>query len=411
MITNHKFLFRWIFIYFFLYEFPSFLSYIEPISIINDAINGFYHNLVPWFGKEVLLLEQDINVVSNGSGDRTYNYIQVLIWFISSFAGACIWTLIGDKKWDYQKLNYWLLVWVRFTLGIFLIQYGMIKVVNLQFPDPGFYRLTQTIGEMSPMGLAWTFLGYSKGYNWFIGLGEIIGGALLLHRRTTLLGAMISFVVVINIVAINMFFDVPVKLFSSHLLMMSILIMSPHIKKLFQIIFDISNLFVHKMNWKIKEIPMPQIGKWVLLGFVIYPILSGVSERNKRGVASNPMNGIYEVQLYQNKSDSLLPATDPVEEWNKIVLYDNVIQAINRNRTRSYFKIDKDSINQTMRISDYYDSTKVSQLHYQYADSVLTLTGKYPEVSVFIEAKQGDKEDFLLLKRGFRWINEVPFNR
>ena len=59
------------------------------------------------------------------------------------------------------------------------------------------------------------FFGFSKGYNLFLGLGEFIAGTLLLHRKTRLIGTLIALSIITNIVAINFFYDIPVKLFSS----------------------------------------------------------------------------------------------------------------------------------------------------------------------------------------------------
>jgi len=39
--------------------------------------------------------------------------------------------------------------------------------------------MIEPLGEFSPMGLMWTFMGYSKGYNRFVGGAEMLGGILL----------------------------------------------------------------------------------------------------------------------------------------------------------------------------------------------------------------------------------------
>ena len=49
-------------------------------------------------------------------------------------------------------------------------------------------------------------------YQMFLGWGELIPAVLLLFRRTTLIGALIMFVVMLNVFLINIFFDVCVKL-------------------------------------------------------------------------------------------------------------------------------------------------------------------------------------------------------
>ncbi|WP_139806951.1 hypothetical protein [Deinococcus hopiensis] len=48
----------------------------------------------------------------------------------------------------------------------------------------------------------------------------------LLHRRTVTLGALIAAVTMTNVFALNLFYDVPVKLFSAHLLLASLALLA-----------------------------------------------------------------------------------------------------------------------------------------------------------------------------------------
>lgn len=86
------------------------------------------------------------------------------------------------------------------------------------------------------MGLAWSFVGYSKGFSAFTGWGELVGGVLLFFRRTTALGAVILVPVLLNVVAINYFFDVPVKLFSSALLLMTLFLLAPDAPRIWNVL-------------------------------------------------------------------------------------------------------------------------------------------------------------------------------
>ena len=96
-----------------------------------------------------------------------------------------------------------------------------------QFIFPSFGRLVEPLGEFSPMGLLWNFMGYSTPYIIFSGLAEVTGATLLLFRRTATLGAMTSAAVLLNIVTLNFCYDVPVKLYSVHLELMSLFLLLP----------------------------------------------------------------------------------------------------------------------------------------------------------------------------------------
>ena len=102
----------------------------------------------------------------------------------TALLGTAIWSVIDRRRNNYQRLLYWFTVVVRYYLAFMLINYGSIKVFKAQFAAPNVYRLSETYGQSSPMGLAWTFLGFSKGFNYFMGFAEVIGGLLLLIRKT-----------------------------------------------------------------------------------------------------------------------------------------------------------------------------------------------------------------------------------
>ena len=113
-----------------------------------------------------------------------------------------------------------------------MFTYGFSKVFHLQmqFPDAG--RLAESFGDSSPMGLLWTFMGYSFGYSLFAGMAEVAGGALVLFRRTTTLGVLVIAAVMLNIEILNLTYDVPVKLYAAHLLFMAIVLLAPDFTRL-----------------------------------------------------------------------------------------------------------------------------------------------------------------------------------
>lgn len=100
---------------------------------------------------------------------------------------------------------------VRYFLACVLVFYGIVKVMATQFPHM-MANMDARFIELNPMRVAWTFFGYSKGYQMFLGWGEMIPAILLLFRRTALLGAIVAAVVMLNVFFINVFFEVCLKL-------------------------------------------------------------------------------------------------------------------------------------------------------------------------------------------------------
>src|SRR5688500_11740688 len=113
-----------------------------------------------------------------------------------------------------------------------MIGYGAAKLIPAQMIPPWPGKLLQPIGDASPMGLVWTFMGASASYMVFTGASEMLGGLLLVFRRTALLGALVCIGAMSNVVMINFSYDVPVKLYSSHLLLMAVVLAAPDLKRL-----------------------------------------------------------------------------------------------------------------------------------------------------------------------------------
>ena len=97
----------------------------------------------------------------------------------------------------------------RSYVFIFLNFYGIGKIMGGQF-----YRKGQlpaevaqtTIEQASAYDLAWSFMGYSFVYILFVGISQIIGAWLLIWNRTKILGVMILFPIMVNIIVFDIIF-------------------------------------------------------------------------------------------------------------------------------------------------------------------------------------------------------------
>src|SRR5690606_34659512 len=121
-------------------------------------------------------------------------------------------------------LLYWFLVFLRIVLVATMLLYGFVKIFKLQFPSASLTHMLDPLSDFTPMGLAWTYMGFSKGFNVFVGLMEVLGGLLLIPRRTQTLGSFIIIGVMTQVAMMNFCYDIPVKLFSIHLILMALVI-------------------------------------------------------------------------------------------------------------------------------------------------------------------------------------------
>jgi hypothetical protein len=116
---------------------------------------------------------------------------------------------------------------VRWDFAFSMLGYGFAKLYATQFGELNPTRLAMEVGDVAPMTMVGTFMKANPGYEVFGGIGEVLGGILLFHPRTALLGAVVTFAVMANVCALNWFCGVPVKLFSTHLLLYALFSMAP----------------------------------------------------------------------------------------------------------------------------------------------------------------------------------------
>ena len=97
--------------------------------------------------------------------------------------------------------------WLRYLSAFLLFTYGSSKLLGRQFSLPREIAL-RPVGTLTGYQLAWFYYSYSHVYAVILGLTQLAGGALLLFRKTALLGAALMLPVMTNILMINVFFSI-----------------------------------------------------------------------------------------------------------------------------------------------------------------------------------------------------------
>jgi len=373
-----------------------------------------------WIGKDILHLSYPITVFTNGSGDTTYDYIVIFFIAVVSLIAAITWSLIDKKTKTYNKLFYWLCVIVRYYVAITMFSYGFVKVFKLQFPFFSPDRLLEPYGNSSPMGLAWNFLGFSKGYNYVMGFAELSSGVLLLFRRTTTLGAIVTLVVAGNIMAINYCFDVPVKLLSTALVVMALFLLAKDIHRVVNFFFlnkptNAANIAAPVFRKKWQNIATIILKYGLILYVAITNVLQATEAMKEYGdvAPKPPLYGIYNVEYFIRNNDTIAPLATDTTRWKKLIVsypeY-SFVQFMNDSTKGFAFKLD--TIKKRIEIFSYNDTTKKSNLVYSFPQKdILLLTGKLDSNSVVIKMRKYDFKNFRLINRGFHWVNEYPYNR
>lgn len=387
---------------------------------IQSLYQPYLQKFIVWVGHAVLHLPNPITVFTNGSGDTTFDWVLLLTLFVLAIAGTVVWSVVGRKQKAYPVWYYWLMVLLRYYVGLMLISYGLVKVIQLQFPSPGLYRLLQPYGNSSPMGLAWTFLGFSRGYNMFMGIAELAAG-LLLFRRTTTVGAIITLMTTANVMAVNYFFDVPVKIVSTILFTFTLFILSRDLQRLFRFFFsgklvELLPLSAPVFAKKWQRVSLI-VAKWLIIlsgpGLGFYEISTYLKEGE--GDAKPGYFGLYQVETFVRNGDTLPPLRTDSTRWFRMAIENGYnLRVVMSNDSARRYTYEADTTARLLTISPMEDTATKIKLQYSEPAAgkfVLYLRQNGDSLVVAGRLIRDFKKEFLLTNRGFHWISEYPFNR
>ena len=152
-----------------------------------------------------------------------------------------------------EKINSWLITILRYWIAFLLIDFGFQKLFETNFAYS--YHINDSlVNTLTGTELTWNYFGYSYGLSVILALFQIIGSVLLLFRRTTLLGVTLLLPVVLNIVLINIFYQIgPITLATSVMITFGLLFL------IYQQKVDIIGFFNQYKN------TLPNIGNNILL--------------------------------------------------------------------------------------------------------------------------------------------------
>jgi hypothetical protein len=414
-----RILFLFLVTYFFIYAFPFPLGYIQLTKILNNWYNHVFDLIVSYAGKHVFHIPFALVATSNGSGDTTYNYVRLFLVALFAIIVTIVWCFAESKGKSYDRVLYWIIMYLRFYLALIMMRYGLEKIIKTQFPFP-YYSLNETYGTSTPMRLLWTFMGYSKAFNVFTGLIEIIGGVLLLFKKTTTFGLLVCITVLTNIAVINFCFDVPVKLFAVNLLLLAIFILLPDAKRVIDFFFknkavpaaDVQLTFTQQ--WKK---PVWVVIKFAIIISVAYSITMFVWRKyNTSGDAAfkkTPLFGIYTVEKFIMNNDTTQTQPASATRWKTLnIIFPKHAEIDMADTTVKAYNFITDTLNKTIALYENDDSANKSVLTYFMQDSAhLILSGKLKDDSVYMQLRKQNLNEFPLLNRKFHWISEAPYNK
>jgi len=303
---------------------------------------------------------------------------------------------------------------VRFFLAAQMFAYGLEKVFLLQMPAPTLGMQLDTLGNFSPLSLLWTFIGSSPSFQIFSGAMEVLAGILLVMPRTVVLGALLCAIDLSFVLALNLCYDVPVKLFSAHLWFFSIFLLTPELGRLADLFLLGGKVELTKpvamfsQPWANRTLVALQVMLGVCLfgSYLLDDIQLTIQSQSK-----SPLYGIWSVDefIVDGQSQPLLLTDETL--WRKIVFDDAdyasiVVGNAGRQIYKAQFLPDKNILT---LIGENPPETRFTFSIELIGPGRMTLSGAMNGRHVQIKLERIDEKKFILMNRGFRWINEYPF--
>lgn len=102
-----------------------------------------------------------------------------------------------DKIEIFENSMSWIVVFAMFI-------YGGAKLIQFD----GATLINKKVSEMTGMELMWAFYGFSKPYVLILGALEMMGGILILIRKTRVIGCIFTSTILVNVILQDIFYDI-----------------------------------------------------------------------------------------------------------------------------------------------------------------------------------------------------------
>lgn len=405
-------------------------------AVVGAVYGGFWEAIVPWLGRHVLGIEAPIVRRLSGSGDTLFHYVECFARALLAVLGALVWSALARRRGagGEARALLWLRLAARYYLASTMLSYGFAKLFKLQFPQPSLARLIEPIGDASPMGLMWTFMGYSAPYTIFTGALEVLAGLLLLSRRLTLAGSLVTAGVMVNVVMLNLSYDVAVKLWSLHLLGIAALLAAPDRARLYALLVSGAPAPAGAEDRPLesprgrRRLRVFGVALSIYLLFIHAALNAALISEYGDGRPTPPLYGLYEVEGFTMDGEERPPLLTDAERWRYVIFDRNGnLSTVGMDGARRGYTlaVDEEAGTLTLKPAPRWrgeledpteepppppDETYVLKYTCS-SDRAVRIEGAIAGRDYALRLTLVPRERFTLVRRGFRWVQEYPFNR
>jgi hypothetical protein len=422
-----KVVFRFFFIYFLLFIDPIGISPSLPVwKFVQRGYEVVINSAASLADQYVFHIHPaGIPVpVNDGAGDTSHFWAKLWMYVLLAAAGCLVWSMLDRRRKNYNRLGYWLRTAIRYYIALECFQYGIVKLLCLQMPAPSLSQLATPLGDFGAMRLCWMYMGYSSPYQVFSGMAEIVTGLLLLNRRTVTLGLLAGLGVFINVMTMNLSYDIPVKGFSMELTFCCLFLLIWDYQRLFAFLAlnraaDGTPLYEpvdSGRGMRIARIVLKLCFVYVALGVSFYYWGNRYLDLHKAGIEGPIRRGVYAVRVFAINGDTIRASFADSTQWRDVIFDTRGRGSVNcpdTGFTRKYgygrglFHYETDTaahlLTMTKSASDHH---LIMACRYELPDSnTVFLRGRLHQDSLYVVLQRTDRQ-FQLSEWQFHWVSE-----
>jgi len=355
--------------------------------------------------------------INSGTCDGMFGWVTAFCVLMIATAATVVWSLLDRSRENYAELHKWFRLFVRFALAGEMIGYGMVRVFLVQMVYPSLTRLVQPFGTFSPLGVLDNSNGAAPAYEIFTGCAMIAAGLLLIVPRTATLGALLSLVAMIEVFMLAMTYDEQAKLFAFHLILLCCFLLAPDVPRLVRFLLLRRTTSLSTEAQLFRGVRANRIA---LAGQIIFGLwLVGLACQQSwsywntvgRGRPLPALYGIWEVRQMSIDGQPRPPLLTDSTRWRRAI-FDYPDRMDFQRIDESFVPYDA-SVNlpeRTLALTKSDDKNWTASFTFQRpAEDQLILDGRMDNHQVHMELQLTDRNKFLLVSRGFHWVQESKF--
>ncbi|MFC4125025.1 DoxX family protein [Nocardia rhizosphaerae] len=399
---------------------------LPPETVNSVARWAALSPLSDWIGARVFGAEIDYTIT--GSGDTAAKWVGVFTLVLVAVPITAAWTVLDRRRTDYRRLAGAFRLLLRFALVSALMLYGMIKVLPTQMSF-NLERLVEPFGHMSPMAVLWAQSSLSAPYEIALGAAEVTAALLLILPRTAGLGSVLAVLVGLQVLLVNLTFDVPVKLFAMQVLLYATILAAPELARIVRAVLGTAvparpaeTLLDSPRGNRRLLIAQALLGMWILAASIAEAYDGWHTYGSAR--PTSPLYGIWNVTEYTRDGEPVPALVDfttqdsglpvPTERFRRIIFdipQGMTVQRLDDSLVSFPARVDTEQRMITLS-RDTEHQWQLARFDYVRPQrDQLILTGTLGGKPVRMRLDLVDLAQFPAVARGFHWVQATPYYR